>query len=158
MDWGLARCAVVDVVGGFGKMADMPPNACSAFLESRLASREDLGGGIPGGELNPVGIVPYERDKDYCKYEGQTMDAWFCAVMLLEYYEMTCDTVWLTKPRHGHTPYEFLTAVAAFYEKWLEKRAPRAAHRVLSEPDDGDVYTRAVNSMVEYPPYTGGAD
>ncbi len=158
MDSGLARSADVEQLRRIGKKADMPPNACSAYLEARLASREDLGGGIPGGVLYPVGIVPYVRDKDYCKYEGQTMDAWFCAVMLLEYYEMTCDTVWLTKPRHGHTPYEFLTAVAAFYEKWLEKRAPRASHRFFSEPEDGDVYTRAVKSMGEYPPYTGGAD
>lgn len=158
MDSGLARSADAEQLRRIGQKADMPPNACSAYLDARLANRDDLGGGIPGGVLYPVGIVPYVTDKDYCKYEGQTMDAWFCAVMLLEYYETTCDTAWLEKPRHGHTPYEFLAAVAAFYEKWLEKRAPRTSDRYFTEPEDGDTYTRAVKSMGEYPPYTGGTD
>lgn len=158
MDSGLARSADAEQLRRIGKKEDMPPNACSEYLDARLASCEDLGEGIPGGVLYPVGIVPYVQDKDYCKYEGQTMDAWFCAMMFLEYYEMTYDTAWLERPRHGHTPYEFLTAVATFYEKWLEKRAPRASDRFFSEPEEGDIYTRAVKSMGEYPPYNGGSD
>lgn len=129
-------------------------NPFSPYVKARFAKGGDLEGGISGGVLYPVGITPFQQETKN-GYAGQTMDAWFCATLLMNYYDYTLDSEWLNTPVYGHTPYEFIRAVGTFYEKWLEKRDPRIdEERIIGKTVD----CGPLQNMEKYPKYSGGSD
>ena len=129
---------------------------CINYVEARLAKGGDLEGGIQGGVLYPVGITPFQQENEV-GYAGQTMDAWFCATLLMNFFDYTLDTEWLNTPVHGHTPYELIRAVGTFYEKWLEKRKPRTdKERIIGRDDKNTKVSYALQNLEKYSEYTGG--
>ena len=131
---------------------------CADYVKARVSKGGDLEGGIKGGVLYPVGITPFQQENEV-GYAGQTMDAWFCATLLMNYYDYTLDSKWLNTPVYGHTPYEFIRAVGTFYEKWLEKCKPRTdEERIIGRDNKDTKESYALKNLVKYEKYTGSGD
>jgi len=127
----------------FARFSDKRPFV-QEFLERKFKDGSiDREKGISGGVLFPVGIGPWGMTLDR-SYHNQTVNASFCVVPFVQYYEATRDEQFLRERL-----YPLVKPVLAFLSKWVVEE-PKGVYTIYAGVNEGSWAKNSVGEIGMY--------